>query len=234
MKSIVVLPAYNAEKTLEKTYQEIKDVAHSFLLVDDASTDKTAEVAKKLGIPFIRHNQNKGYGANQKTCYRCALEQGAEIIVMIHPDYQYEGRVIPQMINLIRQDKADFVLGSRMFGRNALKGGMPIWKYAANRVLTCLQNRIYKRSLSEYHTGLRAYHRRVLEKVDFLSFSDDFVFDSEMIAAAIANGFRIREVYSQCRYFKDASSIGFRRSIVYGASSLWVLIRYCRGQYGQD
>jgi glycosyltransferase involved in cell wall biosynthesis len=217
-KIIVVLPAYNAEKTLEATYNEIPfDIVDDVVLVDDASHDDTVEKAQKLGIKnVIKHVNNKGYGGNQKSCYDKALELGADIIIMLHPDYQYTPRLIHSMVYLIVFDVYKVVLGSRILGKGALKGGMPRYKYIANRILTFLQNFLINQKLSEYHTGYRAFSREVLMKINFRANSDDFVFDNQMISQIFMAGFNIAEITCPTKYFDDASSINFHRSIKYG------------------
>ncbi len=216
-KIVVVLPAYNAELTLERTYREIpRDIVDEVLLVDDHSSDATAALSRKLGIETIIHSANLGYGANQKSCYRAALEIGAEIVVMLHPDYQYSPRLIPAMASLIGVDHYDLVLGSRILGVGALEGGMPVYKYISNRVLTLLQNFLLHHKLSEYHTGYRAYSRRVLETIPFEENSDDFVFDNQVLAQAVYHRFRIGEISCPTRYFPEASSINLKRSLIYG------------------
>ena len=216
-KIVVVLPAYHAAETLERTYAEIaRDVVDDVLLVDDASTDGTLELARSLGIRAYQHEKNRGYGANQKTCYRAALDLGADIVVMLHPDYQYDPRLIPAMAAMVASDIYDLVLGSRILGGKAIAGGMPRYKYFANRILTLVENWLVGAKLSEYHTGYRAYSRRVLETLPLEGNSDDFVFDNEVIVQAVAAGFRIGEVSCPARYFPEASSISFSRSIRYG------------------
>ncbi|CCG08555.1 glycosyltransferase family 2 protein [Pararhodospirillum photometricum] len=213
----VVLPAYNAARTLAQTVQEIpRDLVDDIILTDDASTDDTLAVAKALGITTVRHDQNRGYGGNQKTCYQAALAAGADVVVMLHPDYQYSPRLIPAMVAMIASGHYDVVLGSRILGTGALKGGMPLYKYIANRALTFFQNIMVKQKLSEYHTGYRAFSRNVLEELPLLRCSDDFVFDNEMLAQAILRDYRIGEISCPTRYFAEASSINFRRSVVYG------------------
>ncbi|HMA36512.1 MAG TPA: glycosyltransferase family 2 protein [Chloroflexia bacterium] len=226
---IVVMPAYNAARTLEKTYGDLpKDQIYEVILVDDVSSDNTVEVAEKLGLKCLVHFQNKGYGGNQKTCYLEALKDGADVIVMLHPDNQYDATRVPAMIGPIVAGKADMVLGSRLLGGTAatLQGGMPIWKFISNRFLTTVENTIFGTHLSEMHTGYRAYSRRLLETIPFLLNSDDFVFDSEVIAQAVAFGFRIVEVPVPTRYFPEASSVNFRRSVTYGLATLNVARRY--------
>ncbi len=227
-KIVVVMPAYNAEKTLEKTYNEIPfDIVDDVILVDDYSTDKTSELAKKIGIKHvIRHEQNKGYGANQKTCYAKALEIGADIVIMLHPDYQYTPKLIEPMAYLIANEVYPVVLGSRILGKGALKGGMPLYKYIANRFLTFTQNLLMGQKLSEYHTGYRAFSREVLEKINIQNNSDDFVFDNQMLAQICYEGFDIGEISCPTKYFKEASSINFKRSLKYGLGVLGTSFAY--------
>lgn len=226
-KIIVVLPAYNAEKTLQKTYDEIpKDIVDEIILVDDQSHDKTVQVARKLGISVIVHQKNMGYGGNQKTCYGEALKRGADIVVMLHPDYQYPPKLLGPMVSLIATGMFDVVLGSRILGGYALKGGMPFYKYFANRCLTAFENIFTGQKLSEYHTGFRAYSREVLESIPFLKNSNDFIFDNEFLAQVFYFKFRIGEISSPCSYNKDCSSISFRRSVTYGLGVLKVTTRY--------
>lgn len=216
-KIIVVLPAYNAARTLEKTVSEIPDWVDEIILTDDASQDNTVEVAQKIGIHHImQHEQNKGYGGNQKTCYNKALELGGDIIIMLHPDYQYTPKLIPSMVNIIEQDLYPIVLGSRILGNGALNGGMPWYKYVANRLLTLFQNVLTGQKLSEYHTGYRAFSRKALESIDFENNSDDFIFDNEMLCQLIYKGFEIAEVTCPTKYFEEASSINLKRSSIYG------------------
>jgi glycosyltransferase involved in cell wall biosynthesis len=227
LRVAIVLPAYNAEKTLERTLAEVPmDVVDDVILVDDRSTDKTYELAEKLNIYAVRHETNLGYGGNQKTCYRLALERGADIVIMLHPDYQYTPKLITAMASLIACGEFDVVLGSRILGIGALKGGMPLYKYAANRLLTFIQNVLVDHKLSEYHTGYRAWSRQVLEKLPLLNNSDDFVFDNQMLCQAIFFGYRIAEVTCPTLYFAEASSINFRRSVVYGLGVLWVAVKF--------
>jgi glycosyltransferase involved in cell wall biosynthesis len=217
----VVLPAYRAERTLERTYRAIpRDVVDEVLLVDDASSDGTARLSRELGIATFVHPQNRGYGANQKTCYGEALKLGAEIVVMLHPDYQYDPRLITPMAGMIASGVYDVVLGSRILGDTARRGGMPLYKYVSNRALTAAQNLLLGAKLSEFHTGYRAFRRRVLEELALLANSDDFVFDNQMLAQAIAAGFSIGEISCPTRYFPEASSIDFPRSVVYGLGCL--------------
>jgi glycosyltransferase involved in cell wall biosynthesis len=227
-KTIVVLPAYNAALTLEKTYKEIPlDIVDDVILVDDSSSDNTMEVAKKLGIKhIILHKENMGYGGNQKTCYKKALELEADIVVMLHPDYQYTPQLIPAMVSIIGSGLYPVVFGSRILGKSALTGGMPIYKYFANRLLTFVQNLLLNQKLTEYHTGYRAYSGEVLKKIKFEMNSDDFIFDNEMIALIFYNGFEIAEVTCPTKYFREASSINFRRSLKYGFGVLRVSILY--------
>ncbi len=218
---VVVLPAYNAEKTLRKTWAEIpRGVVDDIVLTDDASNDNTSAVARELGIYTLRHDRNRGYGANQKTCYAAALARDADIVVMLHPDYQYTPALIPTMASMIASGAYDVVLGSRILGGGALAGGMPPYKYVANRALTFAQNLLLKQKFSEYHTGYRAWSRPVLEALPILQCSDDFVFDNQVLVQAIHFGFRIGEVACPTKYFPDASSIGFARSVTYGLGVL--------------
>jgi glycosyltransferase involved in cell wall biosynthesis len=226
-KIVVVLPAYHAEQTLERTYRAIPlDVVDDVLLVDDASTDRTLAVARELGIRTFAHATNLGYGANQKTCYREALAAGADIVVMLHPDYQYDPRLIPAMAGMVASGVYDVVLGSRILGGGALRGGMPLYKYVSNRLLTLVQNLFVGAKLSEYHTGYRAYARSVLETLPIDHNSDDFVFDNEIIVQALAAGFRIGEVSCPASYFPEASSISFGRSVTYGLGVLRTSVLY--------
>jgi len=230
---IVVLSAYSAERTLERTCSEIpRDVVDEILLVDDASHDRTVEVARLLGIPTIVHPKNRGYGANQKSCYRAALERGADIVVMLHPDYQYPPRVIPSMVALLKSGLFDVVIGSRILVWSALKGGMPLYKYAGNRCLTLAENALLGRKLSEYHSGFRAFTRNVLLKLPLLENSDGFVFDNEMLCQAVYFGFSVGEVSSPCRYFPEASSIGFASSVRYGIGVLRTGVLYRLNRWG--
>ncbi|RME14312.1 MAG: glycosyltransferase family 2 protein [Bacteroidetes bacterium] len=221
-KIVVVLPAYNAELTLEKTYNEIPfDIVDEVVLVDDCSTDRTIEVAKKIGIRhIIRHDRNKGYGGNQKTCYDTALKLGADIVIMLHPDYQYTPKLIHSMAYIIANEVYPVVLGSRILGGGALKGGMPLYKYIFNRFLTLTQNIIIWQKLSEYHTGYRAFSREVLETINYHANSDDFVFDNQMLSQIFYAGFQIAEITCPTKYFPEASSINFRRSVKYGMGVL--------------
>ena len=222
-KVVVVMPAYNAEKTLEITYKEIPfDIVDEVILVDDKSKDNTSDLAKKLGINHvIRHEVNKGYGGNQKTCYNKALEIGADIVIMVHPDYQYTPKLIAPMCYIIANDVYQVVLASRILGKGALKGGMPIYKYIANRILTLSQNILMNQKLSEYHTGYRAFSKEVLESIDYNINSDDFVFDNQMLAQIAFKGYEMAEVTCPTKYFEEASSINFKRSSIYGLGVLW-------------
>jgi glycosyltransferase involved in cell wall biosynthesis len=227
-KICIVLPAYNAVHTLEQTYAEIPfDIVDEVILVDDASSDATSEKAAEIGIRHvIRHERNKGYGGNQKTCYTNALELGADIVIMLHPDYQYTPKLIPAMAHIIASEVYPVVLGSRILGNGAREGGMPVYKYIANRVLTLVQNILIGQKLSEYHTGYRAFSREVLEKVNFMGNSDDFVFDNEMLSQIVYAGFPIAEVTCPTKYFAEASSINFRRSVKYGFGVLRVSAKH--------
>ena len=217
-KIIVVLPAYNASKTLEITYNEIPfDIVDEVIIVDDYSGDGTALIAKKLGIKhIIQHEKNKGYGGNQKTCYSAALKLGADIIIMLHPDYQYTPKLIHSMAFLIANGVYPVVIGSRILGKGALKGGMPIYKYIANRGLTFLQNILMNQKLSEYHSGFRAYDKKILQAINYNSNSDDFIFDNQLLAQIFYKGFEIAEITCPTKYFEEASSINFKRSLQYG------------------
>ena len=224
---IVVLPAYNAAKTLEKTYADIpKDIVSNIILVDDVSQDETVDVARALGLSVVIHIQNRGYGGNQKTCYMEALKLGADIVVMLHPDHQYDSRLIPQLVQPIIDEKADMVIGSRILNGMALQGGMPWWKLVSNRALTIAENLVYRTHLSDGHTGFRAFSRRFLTTVPFLLNSDDFVFDSQIIAQAVRFGFPIAEIPVQARYFPEASSVNFRVSSIYGVKTLGVMASF--------
>lgn len=226
-KVIVVLPAYNAEKTLVATYDDIpKDWVDDIILVDDCSKDGTVELSKKLGLRTIVHQKNRGYGGNQKTCYRNALDLGADIVVMVHPDHQYDPTIIPQLVQPLLDDKCDAVFGSRMLGGRPIEGGMPKWKYFANLFLTMVENASFYIFLSEYHSGFRAYSRRYLETVNLEANSDNFIFDTEIIAQGVAKKMLIREVPIQTRYFPEASQIGFWRSVRYGLGILKTMVFY--------
>ncbi len=228
------MPAYNAARTLEQTLAEIpKGVVDEIVLVDDASQDETSELARQLGLEHvIRHDRNRGYGGNQKTCYRKALELDADIVVMLHPDYQYNPRLIPAMVELVASGLFPVVLGSRILGGGAISGGMPVYKYIANRLLTGFENLCTGAKLSEYHTGYRAFNAKVLRELDLDANSDDFIFDNQMLAQVLGRGYRIGEVSCPTHYFGDASSINFHRSIRYGLGVLGVSIAYLAGRTG--
>lgn len=233
-KIVVVLPAYNAEQTLESTVREIpRDLVDEVVLVDDASSDHTVDKARELGILHVlRHDKNKGYGGNQKTCYAKALALGADIVIMLHPDYQYTPKLIPSMAYLIAQGLYPVVLGSRILGKGALKGGMPRYKYVFNRLLTLIENILLNQKLSEYHTGYRAFSREVLETIPFQGNSDNFIFDNQILSQIIMAGFEIAEVSCPTRYFKEASSISFRRSLWYGLGVLWTALGHFLSRWG--
>lgn len=232
-KVVVVLPAYNAERTLERTYREIPlGLVDDVLLTDDASADHTVAVARRLGIETIVHDRNRGYGGNQKTCYRAALERGADIVVMLHADYQYTPALIPAMAHMLSSGEFDVVLGSRILGGQAVRGGMPVYKYVSNRVLTLLQNLLMGAKLSEYHTGYRAFTRRVLVALPLERNSDDFVFDAEMLSQILYAGFRIGEVTCPAKYFPEASSINFSRSVRYGVGCLSTALKFRLSRMG--
>jgi len=221
------MPAYNAAQTLEQTLDDIpRDWVDEIILVDDRSRDDTVDLAKKLGLRVFVHDKNRGYGGNQKTCYTEALKLGGEIMIMVHPDHQYDPRVIPQLVMPLLYDECDAVFGSRMLGGRPLEGGMPKWKYLANIFLTALENATFYMYLTEYHSGLRAYSRRYLETVNFMKNSDNFVFDSEIIAQGVLHRMRIKEIPIETRYFPAASQIGLGRSIVYGLSILKTLVKF--------
>jgi glycosyltransferase involved in cell wall biosynthesis len=225
-KIVVVMPAFNAEKTLRMTYAELPhDVVDLVILVDDGSSDQTLHVARDLKLELFVHNRNYGYGANQKTCYREALKAGADIVVMVHPDYQYDPTLLPSVIEPIRRGGADVVLGSRLLGGNPMQGGMPWWKYISNRFLTACENYVFRLRLAEYHTGYRAYTREVLEAVNIEMNSDKFIFDQEIMAQFVEVGARVAEVPVPTRYFPAASSASFIDSTIYGLSILWLLVR---------
>ena len=229
----VVMPAYNAARTLTRTWEEIdRSIADEIILVDDASRDETVAVAREIGIRHIVHPRNRGYGGNQKTCYREALASGADVVVMIHPDYQYSPRLLPAMAGMVASGHFDCVLGSRILGVGARKGGMPLWKYLANRALTFFENLMLGYKLSEYHTGYRAFSRRLLEALPLEENSDDFVFDNQMLAQILWFGFDIGEVTCPTRYFTEASSINFRRSVKYGFGVLGTAIEYRLAKLG--
>ena len=226
-KVVVVMPAYNAEKTLERTLDDIpREWVDDIILVDDASRDGTVALARKIGLRVFVHEENRGYGGNQKTCYTEAMKLGADIMIMVHPDHQYDPTVIPQLVTPLLEGVCDAVFGSRMLGGHPLEGGMPKWKYLANIYLTAFENATFYMYLTEYHSGLRAYSRRYLEAVNFMVNSNDFVFDTEIIAQGVIHGMRIREVPIETRYFKEASMVGFWRSSVYGLSILKTLVKF--------
>ena len=232
-KVIVVMPAYNAALTLEKTVKEIPEWVDELILTDDASTDNTVELAKQLGIQHVMlHDRNKGYGGNQKTCYNKALDLDGDIIIMLHPDYQYTPKLIPSMVNLIAQDLYPVVLGSRILGKGALKGGMPWYKYLANRILTLIQNIMIGQKLSEYHTGYRAFSKEALKAINFNQNSDDFIFDNQMLAQLVYKGYEIAEVTCPTKYFEEASSINFKRSAIYGIGCMWVSLQFRLNKMG--
>ncbi len=226
-KIVVVLPAYNAEKTIEKTYNEIpKDIVDEIILVDDKSSDQTIAVSKKLGITTIAHKQNLGYGGNQKTCYQEALKRGADIVVMLHPDYQYPPKLVTAMASMLSSGEFDVVLGSRILGGFALKGGMPLYKYLSNRALTAFQNVFTGQKLSEYHTGYRAYSRRALENINFVKNSNDFIFDNQILLQIFYKKLKIGEISSPSNYNADCSSISFKRSLKYGLAIIYNTFKY--------
>lgn len=233
-KIIAVMPAYNAETTLERTLRDIPPgTVDEIILVDDCSRDNTVALARSLGLTVIPHEQNTGYGGNQKTCYQAALERGADIVVMIHPDYQYDSRVIPVAAELIRLGNCDVILGSRIRTRaEALEGGMPAWKYIANRCLTIFENVALGQNLGDFHSGFRAYRREVLEAVPWQENSNDFVFDTQFLAQAVFFKFRLGDIPVPVRYFAEASSINFRRSTRYGLLTLWVMLQYWFNRLG--
>ena len=229
----VVLPAYNAAVTLGRTVAEIpRDVVDDIILTDDASRDNTAALARELGLFTIEHDRNRGYGGNQKTCYAAALDRGADIVVMLHPDYQYSPRLVTAMASMIASGHYDAVLGSRILGHGALAGGMPVYKYVANRLLTAFENVMLGQKLSEYHSGYRAWSRAVLERLPLPACSDDFVFDNQMLAQAVHHGFRIGEISCPTRYFAEASSINLRRSVTYGLGVLQTALQYRAHRWG--
>jgi glycosyltransferase involved in cell wall biosynthesis len=234
-KVVVVMPAYNAESTLRKTYDEVmaQGVVDLVIVVDDSSRDRTVAVARSLdGVRVVEHEKNLGYGANQKTCYRAALDAGGDIVIMVHPDYQYTPKLIPAMVSLIRSGLYDCVIGSRILGGYARRGGMPLWRYAANRVLTMVGNLLLGAKLSEYHSGYRAFSRRLLESLPLAGNSDDFVFDNQMLAQAIWAGYTVAEVSCPTRYAADASSINFARSIRYGLGCVATALEFAVARLG--
>lgn len=229
-KIITVLPAYNAAQTLERTVRDLPDIVDEIILVDDGSHDDTVALARRLGLSVFQHDKNSGYGANQKTCYRIALDHGADIIAMIHPDYQYDPKLVKYFAEFIVDDYFDVMLGTRIRSRReALAGGMPGYKYISNRLLTVLENMVSGYNLSEWHTGMRAYKREVLEKIDWARNSDDFVFDSQVLFQIVAKKYRIGEIPVPVRYFKEASSINFWRSCRYGFATVGVAFKYFFG-----
>lgn len=227
------MPAYNAEKTLEKTYNEIyQNFVDEIILVDDFSSDETKEISKRLNITTILHKKNLGYGANQKSCYRAALKAGADIVIMLHPDYQYTPKLLPAIASMMAFDEYDAVIASRMLGNSALKGGMPLYKFISNRFLTEFQNFFIGEKLSEYHTGFRGFTRKILETLPLEDCSDDFIFDNQMLALILYNGYKIGEISCPTKYFKEASSINFARSCKYGLEVLKVSLQYKLGKMG--
>jgi glycosyltransferase involved in cell wall biosynthesis len=228
----VVMPAYNAEKTLRATVGEVPDLVDIRILVDDQSRDRTVEVARELGLSVFRHDRNYGYGRNQMTCYREALAAGADVVIMLHPDYQYTPLLITAMASMVAYDVYDVVLGSRIIGGRALRGGMPIYKYIANRLLTAFENLFLRVKLSEYHTGYRAFSRKVLTELPLAENSDDFVFDNQMLAQCVLFGFRIGEVSCPTKYFEEASSINFRRSVQYGLGVVATTLEFALQRLG--
>lgn len=232
-KVVVIMPAYNAEKTLKQTYDEIyKDFVDEIILVDDNSLDDTKNLSKELNITTIVHKENKGYGANQKSCYIAALKEGADIIIMLHPDYQYTPKLIPAMVSMMAFGEYDAVVASRMLGNSALKGGMPFYKFLANRFLTAFQNFFLGEKLSEYHTGFRGFTKEVLEKLPLADCDDDFIFDNESLALLFYYGYKIGEISCPTKYFKEASSINFLRSCNYGLGVLTVSLKYRLAKLG--
>jgi glycosyltransferase involved in cell wall biosynthesis len=229
---VVVLPAYNAERTLEATVRELPRCVDQCILVDDHSGDRTVEGARALGLTMAVHRENRGYGANQKTCYRLALEAGADVVVMLHPDYQYSPRLVTALAGMVACEAYDLALGSRVLGGSALRGGMPLYKYVSNRALTAFQNLMLGARLSEYHTGFRAFSRRLLETLPWMRNSNNFVFDNQILAQAVLAGARIGEISCPARYFPEASSIGFRRSVVYGLGVVGTSIQFRLARWG--
>jgi len=228
----VVLPAYNAEKTLETTVREIPEIVDDLILVDDQSSDQTVQIARRLGLTVIVHDENRGYGGNQKTCYATALARGADVVVMIHPDYQYTPLLVTAIASMVAYDVYELALGSRILGGHALKGGMPFYKFVANRALTAFQNVLLRASLSEYHTGFRAFSRELLSALPLERNSDDFLFDNQVIAQAILYRARIGEISCPTKYFPEASSIGLRRSLVYGLGVVKTSMQCCFARWG--
>lgn len=229
----VVLPAYNAAKTLKRTIDDVPhDLVDDIILTDDCSKDHTAALARELGLVTVQHTKNRGYGGNQKTCYAVALARGADIVVMLHPDYQYTPKLVTAMASMIAYDEFDFILASRILGNGALSGGMPLYKYVSNRALTFAENILLGQKISEYHTGYRAWSRAVLERLPLMNCSEDFVFDNQMIAQAVHFGFRVGEISCPTKYFEEASSINFRRSCTYGLGVLGTAMQYRMRQMG--
>jgi glycosyltransferase involved in cell wall biosynthesis len=229
----VVMPAYNAEKTLKKTYDEIpKDIVDNIILTDDASTDETVKVSRELDIKTFVHTENKGYGGNQKTCYQAALKSEADIVIMLHPDYQYTPKLILPMASMMTEGLFDAVIGSRILGNKAMMGGMPLYKYVSNRILTLSENLLIQQKLSEYHTGYRAFSRKVLETIPLMENSNDFVFDNQMLCQTLYFGFDVGEVSCPALYFDDASSISFRRSVTYGMGVMQTAMKYAMARRG--
>jgi len=227
-KVIVIMPAYNAERTLEKTFRDIPEgIADEVILCDDHSHDRTVDVAERLGLTVIRHDRNKGYGANQKACYDAALKKGADFVVMVHPDYQYDPRVVPFALGFLAKDICDVVIGSRIRSRaEVLNGGMPVYKYVFNRMLTAAENIVCGQNLGDFHSGFRVYKRAVLETIRYRENSDNFIFDTEFLAQAVHTKFRIGDIPIPTRYFDEASSINFRNSLIYGLQTLGVMAKY--------
>jgi len=232
-KIIVVMPAYNAEKTLKKTYSEIPlEIVDDIILVDDASSDQTSTLAKELGIHLVIHEKNLGYGGNQKTCYKVALERGADIVIMLHPDYQYSPKLISAIAHLLMSGEFDVVLASRILGGRAIQGGMPLYKYIANRFLTLIQNILLFTKISEYHTGYRAFTKEVLLSLNLENNSNDFIFDNQILSQIIYKGFKVGEISCPTKYFPEASSINFVRSLKYGISCLLVSLQFRLSKWG--
>ena len=232
-KIIVIMPAYNAEKTLKQTYDEIyRDFVDEIILVDDYSGDNTVNLANDLGIMTIQHSKNKGYGANQKSCYNAAIENGADIIIMLHPDYQYTPKLIPAMASMLAFDEYDAVIASRILGNSALKGGMPLYKFVANKMLTKFENLCSGENLSEYHTGFRAFTKNVLEDIPYEKLNDDFLFDNEILALMLFKNYKIGEISCPTKYFKEASSINFLRSCKYGFGVIKVSLQFLLAKFG--
>lgn len=231
-KIVIVMPAYNAADSLQKTYQDIpKEYVDGIILVDDASKDETVKIAKELNLKIIQHPENKGYGANQKTCYKEALKEGADIIIMLHPDYQYNPQIIPLMIEIIKNKEADVVFASRFLKDNPLTGEMPLYKYISNKFLTFLENLVLRTNYSELHTGYRAYTRELIEKINFENNSDDFVFDTEIIFQLHHKGYKIKEIPVKTRYDESSSSVGFKTGVIYGIGTIKTIFKYLLHKY---